>query len=59
MKTLSCDFCDATIEGETFDTWMEAARAHYGSTHADKLEGKTDEDMAKWAEGAKAKFEAA
>lgn len=59
MKTLSCDFCDATIEGETFDEWMEAAKAHYGANHADKIEGISEEDKAKWVADTKTKFEAA
>ena len=59
MKSLPCDFCDAKIDGENFDQWMEAAHAHYGSNHAEKLEGISEEDKAKWVEASKAKFEAA
>ena len=59
MKTLDCDFCEAKIEGETFDQWMEAAKAHYGAEHADKLEGISEEDKAKWVAGSKEKFDAA
>ena len=26
MKTLKCDLCDVTAEGETFEDWMNAPR---------------------------------
>lgn len=60
MKKLKCDFCiDVEIEGENFDSWMEAAHAHYGSKHSDKIGNATDEEKAKWSANAKAQFEAA
>ncbi|MDP3955683.1 MAG: hypothetical protein Q8Q18_00345 [bacterium] len=59
MKSLSCDYCEAMIEGEDFDKWMETARAHYESMHADKLAGASEEDKAVWMAAAKEKFEAA
>jgi len=59
MKSLPCDFCDVHIDGENFDEWMKAAHAHYGPTHADKLEGVSEEDKTKWAAEARTKFEAA
>ena len=58
MKTLSCDFCDAAIEGETFDEWMGAAKEHYGANHADKIAAASKEDKAKWHTDTKAKFDA-
>jgi len=28
MKTLKCDLCEATAEGETFEAWMEALKTN-------------------------------
>jgi hypothetical protein len=35
MKTLKCDLCVVTAEGETFEDWMNALRPHYMEAHAD------------------------
>lgn len=61
MKTLKCDLCEVTAEGETFEAWMEAAHAHYGVAHAEVMKdtSKTKEDGEKWMAEAKARFEAA
>ena len=62
MKTLKCDLCDVTAEGETFEAWMEALKPHYFSAHADVMKNnasKTKEDMEKWMVENKARFEAA
>ena len=50
MKTLKCDLCEATAEGETFDAWMMALMPHYKEAHADVMNdsSKTKEDMEKW-----------
>ena len=29
MKTLKCDLCEVTADGETFEDWMTALRPHY------------------------------
>ena len=61
MKTLKCDLCEATAEGETFDAWMKALMPHYTKAHADVINdpSKTKEDHQKWMVENKARFEAA
>ena len=66
MKTLKCDLCDATAEGETFEAWMEALKPHWAEAHADLMQAKMalpedqqKAEMAKWMEENKARFEAA
>ena len=61
MKTLKCDLCEVTAEGETFEEWMEALKPHYFKAHADVMKdsGKTKEDMEKWMAENKARFEVA
>lgn len=61
MKTLKCDLCDATAQGETFEEWMTALRPHYMAEHAEvmKNSGHTEEDMKKWMADNKARFDAA
>jgi len=61
MKTLKCDLCEVTVEGETFEEWMEALKPHYGVAHARVMNdsSKTGADMEKWMAENKARFEAA
>ncbi len=66
MKTLKCDLCEVTAEGETFDTWMKALMPHYMQAHADVMKGKANlteeekrDEMNKWMADNKARFEAA
>ena len=61
MKTLTCDLCEATAEGETFEEWMEALKPHYFEVHPEVMSdsNKTKEDMEKWMVENKARFEAA
>lgn len=61
MKTVKCDLCEATAEGETFEAWMEALKPHYATAHAElmKNSGHTQEDMEKWMTENRARFEAA
>ncbi len=60
MKTLKCDLCDATAEGETFDGWMKALMPHYMEAHADVMnDPEKEKDMSKWMEDNKARFDAA
>lgn len=40
MKTLKCDLCEVTAEGETFEAWMKALMPHYMQVHADMMKGK-------------------
>ena len=37
MKTLKCDLCEVTAEGETFEEWMKALRPHYSKAHAEVM----------------------
>ena len=61
MKTVKCDLCDATAQGETFEEWMNALKPHYGTAHADVMNdpSKTQEDMMKSMVENKARFDAA
>ena len=65
MKTLKCDLCEVTAEGETFESWMEALKPHYSEAHADVMNSKggTPEEMKvemeKWMAENKARFDAA
>ena len=61
MKTLKCDLCEVTAEGETFEEWMKALRPHYMEAHSDimKNSGHTEEDKEKWMAENKARFESA
>ena len=61
MKTLKCDLCDATAEGESFEEWMSALRPHYMEAHADVMSAAshTKEDMENWMAENRARFEAA
>ncbi len=61
MKTLKCDLCEETAEGETFEAWMEALKPHYFTSHPEVMSDptKTKEDMMKWMEENKARFELA
>lgn len=61
MKKLNCDLCDYVAEGETFEDWMNALKPHYMEAHADVMNdpNKGKEDMMKWMEENKARFDAA
>ena len=66
MKTLKCDLCEITAQGETFEDWMNALKTHYGEAHADFMQQKyslSDEEkmtgMQKWMTENKARFDAA
>jgi predicted RNase H-like HicB family nuclease len=61
MKTLQCDLCEVTADGETFEDWMQALMPHYMEAHADVMKDptKTKEDMEKWMTENKIRFDAA
>jgi hypothetical protein len=66
MKTLKCDICEVTAEGETFETWMEALKPHYMEAHAELMKEKgalppekQKEAMDTWMKENKERFEAA
>jgi len=65
MKTLKCDLCEVTADGETFEEWMKALHPHYMEAHADMMkgmEGMSEEDkkehMKKWMDENKTRFDA-
>ena len=62
MKTLKCDLCEVTADGETFEEWMKALRPHYMAAHADVMSDPSrdhgKEDMDKWMAQNKARFDA-
>ena len=61
MKTLKCDLCEVTAEGETFEEWMTALRPHYMEAHADVMSdpGHGKEQMETWMAENKERFDAA
>jgi hypothetical protein len=61
MKTLQCDLCEVTAEGETFEDWMQALQPHYKEAHPEVMNdtSKTAEDHEKWVVENKARFDAA
>jgi hypothetical protein len=59
MKTLKCDLCQVTAQGETFEEWMKALRPHYVEAHAEVMSSHGKEDMEKWMVENKARFDAA
>lgn len=61
MKTLKCDLCEVTAQGETFEQWMQNLMPHYTHAHADVMNdpSKTKADQEKWMIENKARFEVA
>ena len=61
MKSLKCDLCEVTAQGETFEAWMQALYTHYQAAHAEVMSdpSKTAKDGEKWMAENKARFEAA
>jgi len=65
MKTLKCDLCEVTAEGETFEEWTKALYPHYAEVHADAMKShrgdstKAKGAMKKWMTDNKARFDAA
>ena len=61
MKTVKCDLCDVTAQGETFEEWMKALYPHYMEAHPEIMNdpSKTKEDGEKWMAENKIRFDAA
>lgn len=59
MKTLKCDLCEATAQGETFEDWMKALMPHYMQLHADVMNNPKNgkEEQHKWMVENKARFD--
>ena len=60
MKTLKCDLCEVTVQGVTFEEWMNALQPHYMEAHANVMQDPKNgkEEMEKWMVENKARFEA-
>lgn len=60
MKTLKCDLCEETAQGETFEGWMKALLPHYMQAHADVMNDPKNgrSEMEKWMSNNKKRFEA-
>ena len=66
MKTLQCDMCEHTAQGETFEGWMNALKPHYAEAHADFMQKQGERppeeqqaEMQKWMADNKARFDSA
>ncbi len=61
MKTLKCDLCEATAQGETFEERMMALQPHYREVHADVMSDSSrgKKEMDQWMADNKARFDAA
>ena len=61
MKTLKCDLCEVTAQGETFEEWMQALMPHYMQSHADVMKDPKNgkEEQMKWMAENKKRFEGA
>ncbi len=61
MKTLKCDLCDVTAQGETFQEWMKALHPHYMKDHAEVMNDPkhTQADMEEWMKTMKQAFDEA
>ena len=59
MKTLKCDLCEATADGESFEAWMMALMPHYMQVHADVMKDPKngEEEQMKWIVENKKRFE--
>lgn len=59
MKTLKCDLCEATAQGETFEEWMKELMPHYMKDHADVMNdpknGKKEQEQ--WMVENKTRFD--
>ncbi|MEK9159275.1 MAG: hypothetical protein AAB383_00945 [Patescibacteria group bacterium] len=61
MKTLSCDLCETTAQGETFEEWLQTLMPHYMQAHAEVMNDPThtEEDKEKWMTVNRTRFDAA
>jgi hypothetical protein len=61
MKSLKCDLCEVTAEGETFEAWTQALMPHYMQAHAEVMNNPKNgkEEQMKWMADNKARFDAA
>jgi hypothetical protein len=57
MKTLKCDLCEVTAQGNTFEEWMKALQPHYMQVHPEVM-SNPEGDMEKWMTENKMRFDA-
>lgn len=59
MKTLKCDLCEVTADGETFEAWMQALMPHYIQAHADVMKDPKNgkEEQMRWMIENRGRFE--
>ncbi|MBP6942746.1 MAG: hypothetical protein KBB55_01745 [Candidatus Buchananbacteria bacterium] len=58
MKTLTCDLCEVTAQGETFVDWLTALKPHYMQAHPEVMNDPNG-DMNKWMAENESRFQAA
>jgi len=61
MKILSCDLCEVTARGETFEEWMKDLHPHYLAAHIDVMNDPSigDWEMKQWMFKNRDRFNAA
>lgn len=58
MKTLKCDLCEVTAQGETFEDWMQNLMPHYMQAHADVMKMTNNkESQQNWMTKNRKRFE--
>ena len=59
MKTLKCDLCEATAQGETFELWVQNLLSHYMKAHASVMNNPRhgEKEKEKWMVENRARFE--
>jgi hypothetical protein len=57
MKTVTCDRCDATANGASFEDWMKALMPHYMEAHPEVMRDPSG-DREKWMIDNKLRFDA-
>lgn len=60
-KTVQCDLCEVTAQGETFEEWMKALMPHYMQAHADVMNDPKNgpAQQQQWMADNKARFDQA
>lgn len=57
---MTCDLCEHTASGETFEDWMRALMPHYMEAHSDVMNDPNngEKEKMKWMTENRARFEA-
>lgn len=61
MKTVKCDLCEETAQGDTFEEWIKNLHGHYMKAHQDVMNdsSQSKDEMDKWMVENRARFDAA